>query len=105
MTTAPSGAGLKLDILGRPADPRVGAGRQQPGDTPERQPVSVKSDRRPLRLIAGLGGRLQSGELVPAAPAQPPLFAVMVTGFDDNDTTTTGTIGRGEHGQSEASIT
>ena len=30
-----------LDIVGHPADHRVGASRQQSGDTPERQPVPV----------------------------------------------------------------
>src|SRR4051812_43956458 len=77
-----------LDIVGHPADHRVSAGRQQSGDTPERQPVPVESDRGPLRLFVGLSGRIHSCELIPAAPAQPSLLVVMVTGFDNTDTVT-----------------
>lgn len=75
-------------IGGDPADHRVGAGRQQLGDTPERQPMPVESNRGPLRRFVGLSGRIGSGELIAAAPAQPSLPAVMVTGFDNTDTVT-----------------
>ena len=81
-----------LDVFGHPADHRVGAGRQQPADTPQRQPVSVESNGGPLRLVAGFSGRIHSCELIPAAPAQPSVLAVMVTGIDNTDTMTTRAI-------------
>src|SRR4051812_1174385 len=104
MTTAPSRTGLKtacFDVFDHPADHRVGAGRQQPADTPQRQPVSVESNGGPFRLIIGLSGRIHSCELIPAAPAQPSPLAVIVTRFDNTDTMTTGAVGGWQHVQSD----
>jgi hypothetical protein len=64
--------------------------------------VAVESNGGPLRLVGSLSGRIHSGELIPAAPAQPTLLAVMVTGFDNSDTVTPRAVGSGRHVLSES---
>src|SRR3954467_6806857 len=93
-----------LDVVGHPADHRVGAGRQQLGDTPEGQPVSVQGDGRPLRSIIGPRGGRQAGELISATPAQPSLLAVMVARLDDPDAVAARAVRLGQHGQSDSSV-